>query len=89
MGVMTGMQVLGTYEAGQDNITRLYNLIPDPELRGPGYPNGGDSKTRAAASMLDEMSPVAAAQIRRELIALGATNSEGIAATVEATWATP
>lgn len=89
MGVMTGMQVLGTYEAGADNITRLFNLIPDPELRGPGFPNGGDSRTRAAGSMLDEMSPVAAAQLRRELIALGATNSDGIAATVEATWAAP
>lgn len=92
MSVVTGMEVLGNYTAGTDNITKLYNLIPDPELRGPGFPNGGDAKTRAAASMLDEMSPVAAAQLRRELIALGAVNTEGpggdpIAPIVEATWA--
>lgn len=78
MGVMTGMQVIGDYVAGTDNITKLFNLIPDPELRGPGYPNGGDSRTRAAASMLDEMAPVAAAQLRRELIALGAVNSDNL-----------
>jgi hypothetical protein len=63
-----GMEVLGTYLHDGTDIDVLLALIPDPDVA-PAQA-GGVNSASGSASFLDEMSPVAAAQLRNELAAM-------------------
>jgi hypothetical protein len=64
MGMTSGIQTMGTYTGTTgDAIDSILALIPDADTRESPNP-------RNYGSMLDEMSPLAAAQIRVELEAL-------------------
>ena len=68
MGATTGIASLVDYSAettAGDAIDLLVALIPDPDTT-------SSSGAQAGGGMLDEMSPVAAAQLRVELAALKA-----------------
>lgn len=71
MGMTSGVQPMGTYGGTLgENIAELKALIPDPGVRESPNP-------REPGSMLDEMSPMAAAQLRVELDALDAAADAG------------
>jgi hypothetical protein len=66
MSATSGIQVIGNYAGAANDaaaVNVLLALIPDPDVRESPNP-------RNAGSMLDEMSPFAAAQLRVELLAL-------------------
>lgn len=68
MGITAGITVVGSYTAGATaglEIDKLLDLIPNPDVRESPNP-------RAANSILDQMSPMAAAQLRVELNAIKA-----------------
>ena len=72
MGATTGIAAIGAY-AGSTTagaaIDKLIALIPDPDTLGS---SGAMANPNAGAGMLDEMSAVAAAQLRVELTAMKA-----------------
>lgn len=66
---LTGIAPLKNYAAAADDKARvqlLLDLIPDPDTT-------SSSGAQAGGGMLDEMSPIAAATLRVELIALKAS----------------
>lgn len=65
---LTGIAPLASYAAGtnKEKVARLRALIPDPDTT-------SSSGAQAGGGMLDEMSPIAAATLRVELIALEAS----------------
>ena len=64
MGITSGIQVMGTYATSDSAaVDSLIALIPDPDTRESPTP-------RHPGSVLDEMSPMCAAQLRVELAAL-------------------
>jgi hypothetical protein len=65
MAATTGVAAIATYNAGTNktNVQRLIDLIPNPDTT-------SSSGAQAGGGMLDEMSPMAAAQLRVELAAL-------------------
>jgi len=67
MAVTTGIQPVADYTAGtnKQRIQRMIDLIPDPDTQ-------SSSGATAGGGFLDEMSPVAAAGLRVELMALKA-----------------
>src|SRR5688572_29092194 len=71
MGMTSGIQPIGTYGGTVgENLAELKALIPDPDTRESPSP-------REFGSMLDEMSPIAAAQLRVEIDALDAASDAG------------
>lgn len=68
MSALTGLKVVGDYaNAATDSaaVDMLIALIPNPDST-----STSGAQTSGAGSMLDEMSPMAAAQLRVELAAL-------------------
>ena len=72
MGATTGLQAMGSYTSGTlgAKLASLLALIPDPDVRESPSP-------RNEISILDEMSPLAAAQLIVELEALAAGTDAG------------
>lgn len=70
MGATTGIAAMGNYAGAANDaaaVQILIDMIPDPDSTSTSGAQAGNGN---AGSMLDEMSPVAAAQLRVELAAL-------------------
>lgn len=70
MGATSGIAAMGNYAGAANDaaaVNILLAMIPDPDSTSTSGAQGGNGN---AGSMLDEMSPVVAAQLRVELIAL-------------------
>lgn len=70
MGATTGIKAIGDYAGAANDaaaVQILIDMIADPDSTST---SGAQAGNGAAGSMLDEMSPVAAAQLRVELLAL-------------------
>ena len=71
MAHSTGIAVLGNYAGAANDQARvqvLIDLIPDPDAAN----TGGSGSIQGGLGFLDELSPLAAAQLRVELVAMKA-----------------
>jgi hypothetical protein len=72
MGALTGIKAIGAYTGSATAgaaIDKLLALIPDPDLNN-ATSSGAMANPNAGAGNLDEMSPIAAAHLRVELLAI-------------------
>lgn len=75
MSSSTGVQVMGNYAGAANDQARvqvLIDMLPDPDTASS---SGASAAAGAGAGFFDEMSPVAAMQLRVELTALKAAVS--------------
>lgn len=71
MAAITGITAMGNYAGAANDgaaVDLLINMIPNPDTTSTSGAQAGGT----AATLLDEMSPIVAAQLRVELAALRA-----------------